>query len=270
MDINSVKLPRPDASLPVQTPPPPPTHEEAAQAGLAAIPAGPVPCVTAMLYVQGISPSDISQGSIGDCSFQATLASLARTPEGQAVIHKCIEERKDASGAPVYRVSIFTKAPSGFVPFKVDITFANLPAGGLRVGVDPRTNAHEVWPRVLEAAMLRANHGVTCCTVPDAFGILTGGTAIDTSTSDRTFEDRLVMGFATKKVQVLSTTGAFTGELQNPKLKPDHAYTVVGVIHMSTGTFVTVRNPWGYDDPASLPIDQVKKYFPTYSEAALP
>src|SRR5580692_9467605 len=153
MDITSVKQPRPDATLPVQTPPPPPppTHEEAAQAGLAAIPSGPVPCVTAMLYVQGISPSDISQGSIRDCTFQATLASLARTPEGQAVIHKCIEERKDPSGAPVYRVSIFTKTSSGFVPFKVDITLRDLPGAGVRVEVDAETHAHEVWPRVLEA-----------------------------------------------------------------------------------------------------------------------
>jgi hypothetical protein len=171
----------------------------------------------------------------------------------------------------VYRVSIFTAVSGRFVPFKVDIRASDLTQPGAFPQVDPTTDAREVWPRVLEVAMLRANHGVTCCTVPQAFGILTGRTATDTPTSDSTFEDRLVMGFATKKVQVLSTTGAFTGDLTKPTtLIADHAYTVVGIIHMSSGTFVALRNPWGYDDPAPLPIDQIKRYFPTYSEAALP
>jgi hypothetical protein len=221
----------------------------------------------AVLYVDGISPADINQGRIPDCTLQATLASLARTPEGQAVIRGCIQERKDASGASYYHVDIFEKDAAGrFAPVSVDVTPCELQyPGAIRV-VDA-TGAVEAWPRVLEAAMLKTNGGPVC-NVRDAYGILTGRVAIDTSTSDATFESRLQMGWQTKKVQVLSTTGADPSELAKLGLQPTHAYTVVGVVPTARGTVVLLRNPWGFDD-RTLPLEQVKKGFPTYSEGAL-
>jgi len=78
------------------------------------------------------------------------------------------------------------------------------------------------------------------------------------------------MGWQTNKVQVLSTTGASSTDLEKAGLKAEHAYTVVSVFTLLNQTIVTVRNPWGYDDPRSFTLDEVKKYFPTYSEAALP
>ncbi len=254
----------------IQAPPPPPPPpkkdpEQAAHDAHASIPE----LRTTTLYVSGISPGDIHQGEVKDCTLQASLASLARTPEGCAVIRRALEELKDPSGKPFYRVTLYDK-DAGLRPVKIDIREGELKISGPLHSLDPKTDRIECWSQVIEAATLKLRNGKPVADTLEAFSVLTGGQATASPTSDRSFEDRLFMGFQTKKVQVLVTTGAFFGNVSDPNLKPDHAYTVVGVTRYLGQTLVQLRNPWGFDQPRPMSLDEVKKYCPVYTEGALP
>jgi hypothetical protein len=231
------------------------------------------------LFVDGMSPSDVRQGGVGDCTFQASLASLARTPAGQAFLRDHVRANRDGDGnVASYTVTLFEKNASGaYERTQVDVPNRCLASRGFAHAIDG-DGAVEVWPRVYEQAMLRANGG-PCANMPEAMSILTGKPAIDSSTSDARLEDKLFRGYVGGKVQVLSTTGAVTKDVDDPKLKPGHAYTLTGIVthfeRQADGAYrveqlYVVRNPWGYDDPRPLTIDEVKKYFSTYSEGDVP
>jgi hypothetical protein len=232
------------------------------------------------LFVDGIAPSDVRQGGVGDCTLQASLASLARTPAGRTYLQSNVRENRDEHGATTsYTVTLFKKSPSGaYERTQIDVPNVCLGSRGFAHAVD-RDGAVEVWPRVYEQAMLKANNGVACTNMPEAMSVLTGKPAVDIATSDAHLSGKLARGFGLGKVQVLSTTGRVTANLEDPKLKPAHAYTLVGVearpVRQSDGSYqveelYVLRNPWGYDNPRPMTIDEVKKYFSTYSEGDVP
>jgi hypothetical protein len=128
----------------------------------------------------------------------------------------------------------------------------------------------EIWPKVLEHAILQANAPTVPGNVPDSFGMLTGhNTTRETSTASPSIERRLADGFRTKMVQTFSTGDHVPAEL---KLHPNHCYTVVDVLVQNGRTWVQLRNPWGSADPSDrfIPMDQVRRCFERYSEAPLP
>lgn len=49
------------------------------------------------LFRDGVSPHDVSQGSLGNCYFAAAMASLATTPEGRKQIDNMIHENGDGT-----------------------------------------------------------------------------------------------------------------------------------------------------------------------------
>jgi Calpain family cysteine protease len=258
--------------------PPPPTKTPAPSPEIEAICPKTVAATTycgavsrSALYVGGITPDDIRQGPVGDCTLQAVLGSLARTDEGRGVIRSRIEVIHDAEGnESAYRVHIFKKdaAAGTYNPVTVTVSVCQLCDTG-PMGWSGGDAKIEVWPRVLEKAILDAN-GRTCNDVKEAFGMLTGRAATDLSTRDATFETKLKLGFEAKKVQTLVTTGAFKTDQTSPYiLKVDHCYTVMAVAEREGKTVVLLRNPWGYDSPSVMPIEDVKKYFPAYSEASV-
>ena len=115
--------------------------------------------------------------------------------------------------------------------------------------------------------------------MPEAMSILTGKPAVDVSTQDANLADKLFRGFQSGQVQVLSTTGKVMTAIEDPKLKPAHAYTLVAItveaVPQPDGSFnverhYVLRNPWGYDSPRPLALDELKKYFSTYSEGDVP
>ena len=226
------------------------------------------------LFVDGISPSDVRQGGVGDCTLQASLASLARTVRGKAFIRRHVTETPDG-----FSVSVFRKSASGaYEPTTVHVPKGCLASHGFAHAVDAG-GASEVWPRVFEQAMLRANGGVPVANMPEAMSILTGRPAKDIPTTSEHLRGVLARGFAKGNVQVLSTTGRLATDIENPKLKAGHAYTLVGVeahaYRTADGSYsveevYVLRNPWGYDQPPPLTLEQVQKYFSTYSEGDVP
>ncbi len=235
--------------------------------------------VKTTLYVDGISPSDVQQGQVGDCTLQASLASLARTLGGRRFLENNVHTNADSAGnVTSYTVTLYKKGNTGAYA-RTNVTVpANCFAS--RGSVHAMDGAGvEVWPRVYEAAMLKLNGGQPCDNMPQAMGILTGRPAVDVLTSDAQLAAKLERGFTQGQVQVLSTTGKVTVALDHPKLKPAHAYSLSAIetraVRQPNGSFnlervYVLRNPWGYDHPRALTLGELKKYFSTYSEGAVP
>lgn len=231
------------------------------------------------LFVDGISPSDVQQGAVGDCTLQASMASLARTLGGRKFLQDNVKANcDDAGNVTSYTATLFKKNASGAYERTMVTVPSNCFASYGAVHAMDGTGV-EVWPRVYEAAMLQLNHGVPCTNMPDAMAMLTGRPAVDISTADAHLEEKLLRGFQLGQVQVLSTTGKVTKDIDDPKLKEGHAYTLVAVtvkaVPQADGSFnverfYQLRNPWGYDHPRELTGDELKKYFSTYSEGDVP
>jgi hypothetical protein len=136
----------------------------------------------------GIAPSDVRQGGVGDCTLQASLASLARTPAGRTYLQNNVRENRDEHGAITsYTVTLFKKSSSGaYERTQIDV------------------------PNVCLASR----------------------------------------GFALMAIEA------------RPVRQADGSYQVEGLY--------VLRNPWGYDNPRPMTIDEVKKYFSTYSEGDVP
>jgi hypothetical protein len=231
------------------------------------------------LFVDGISPSDVQQGQVGDCTLQASLASLARTLGGRRFLENNVRANVDSAGnVTSYTATLFKKNAAGaYTRAEVNVPSNRFASYGAVHAIDG--TGVEVWPRVYEAAMLQINGGKPCDNMPDAMGLLTGRSAVDMSTSDVHLADKLDRGFQRGQVQVLSTTGKVTTDISDPKLKPAHAYTLSAItvcaVPQADGSFnverlYVLRNPWGYAHPRALTLDEVKKYFSMYSEGDVP
>lgn len=55
------------------------------------------------VFADGISPSDVSQGSLADCYFLAALSSMAEFPENI----KALFETKTINSAGIYQINFF-------------------------------------------------------------------------------------------------------------------------------------------------------------------
>jgi hypothetical protein len=260
----------PDLAHSLTAPPPPPPPPPPPKApDLNDLPPTPLPegmiGTKPTLYLEGIRSSDVNQGSIGDCTLDASLAGLAQTDAGRAFIHRSIEPAGNGS----YKVTVFVRTPLGLWPRQVLVGPADIKANGNK----PVTSGglREEWTRVIEAALLKANGGSPTTNMPDTYGALTGKPATDIPTSSSVaFFRRFFSDLDAKHVQVLSTTGAFTTPLTSPRLHPNHAYTVTAVIQRNGEPYVVLRNPWGNDHPEPIPFKDIPRYFPTYSSGEIP
>jgi hypothetical protein len=214
------------------------------------------------LFVGGISPEDVRQGGVGDCTLQASLASLARTKAGRDFLETNVHANRDGAGnVTSYTVTLFKKnAASTYERTNVEVPNSCFASRGFThaIGAD---GAVEVWPRVYEQAMLRANGG-PCSNMPEAMNILTGKPAVGVSTNDANLSGKLARAYALGKVQVLSTTGRVTIDIAEPKLKAAHAYTLMGIearpVRQADGSYqveavhpakpVGIRQPTTTDD----------------------
>lgn len=277
INLNQCKTPdvAHDLTNPPPPPPPPPPspaplpHVDSLPAtslpvGMVAVRLGPTP------FPDGISVDDVRQGRIGDCTLQAALAALAASAQGRAFIRNMIHPMEAAPGSETWRVDLYVKGANGSYTW-THVVVARKELQGGAIMSDTANGRQVGWPRIIEAAVLRAHGNVAIANMPESYAMLTGTPATDTRTSDRGFEAKLRADFAHHRVQCLSTTGAFPCNLEVPfKLKADHCYTITGVRTLDGKTVVTLRNPWGWDDPPPLTLDQVKVLCPTYSSGALP
>jgi hypothetical protein len=255
--------------------------------------------------VDAIDPKDVRQWQMGDCSLMATLASLASTAEGRALIDGAIKERTDGAGRVTYDVTLFklTVFPSGQltpVTLTVDGNFVGQHALPARAG-----DQREIWPLVLERAYALLNGGENHIarggSPADAMMALTGRLAVTKSltspedwarvppscggdpvpTKPYLVED-LKRDLAAHKPVVLETVGSLRGGDRQPgggvHLYPEefhlvkhHAYAVLDVVEDSGGhALLKLKNPWNNHEPDLVPFAELSQWFKAVNIGELP
>lgn len=240
-------------------------------------------------FVSGATPGDVRQGDLGNCTVMSSLAALARTPQGQRFLESRIQEHLGRDGKVAsYTVLVSQKVGNGRrVDVPVEVDARSLPKGHW-IGDSTNDGAVEVWPIVFEAAIAKAQGGLDVMNegsdVPTSLAYITGKAAIDSSPSAKGFGERLRSDFAAGKALLLSTNGTTSAppggwSTGSPKLYDRHAYAITDVRDVATQgadgryhveTFVTVRNPWGFDHPRPMTLAEVQKHFGAYSVGDVP
>ncbi len=230
---------------------------------------------SATLFVNGLSPDDVQQGGVGDCTFQASMASIARSPEGRAYLKGLIHENYGKDGkVESYTVKLYKEvSPGKWEPRSVDVPANTFFSDGARSKANDKGEV-EVWPRVLESAMLKLNGGVPTGNMPTSLATLTGTPALDTNVATPGIEQKMIDDFRLGRVQTLSTTGVLTKPIDDPKLFDAHCYTVTDIKQVVENgrveTLIYLRNPHGVDDPRPIKASELPKYFGDYSVGAMP
>lgn len=209
-----------------------------------------------------ISVTDLYQGTIGDCFLLSSIGELAATHP------TAIRNMIHANSNGTETVTLYTDR-NGHLPtpyttaFKpVTITITNtFPADAADGGAsqDVAGNQKEIWPQVLEKAVATLDGGYAAISNGGspvvAMEELTGHAASWMSPSGLT-SAKLQGDIASGDLITMDTLG------QNSlpyNLVPNHAYMVDKLIGSGAGAMVQLRNPWGFDQPAAIPLAQLSK-----------
>jgi len=224
------------------------------------------------------APTDIRQRRLGDCSLMGTLAGLAATPAGRALLSNAISENRDKSGAVIsYTVTLYKPDDTRFPPVSLACKVQVVPEFPKGAHADPATNddktKSEIWPLVVEKAYAEVRGGydrIGCGgTVYGAMTALTG-------TFPQHDEPGWLFGYTSKdllrdlaagKTIVLSTpkedelTASRTRfPAESSDIAEDHAYAVLGTTTAEGGNvMVRLYNPWGKE--FSIPLNHLSKWF---------
>jgi calpain-15 len=206
------------------------------------------------IFEREIEPNDIKQGSLGDCWFMCSLASLAERPE----LVRRLFLTKQVNSEGIYHVR-FCKGGE-WVTVTVDDYFPCFPQG---TPIFSRSHGNELWVLLLEKAYAKL-HG--------SYGLLRGGWAsegmIDLTgcpTESIDFakdsgkqllgDDGLwpLLKFEDENGSLISASTPGEDrwtEVGGPKkqggLVPGHAYTVIQVKEAFSNRLLNLRNPWGW------------------------
>jgi hypothetical protein len=214
-----------------------------------------------------ISPTDVAQRKLGDCAFMATLAGLAGSKEGQALIRNAITEHKDEKGEVVgYTVTLYARSkeddPRTFAPQPIEISAREPYVHGHAEAAGDDTH-DEIWPLIMEKAYAKLNHG---------YDAIAGGTSVQkameallghevrSSGLDKMSDELLWSDLEQGKAVVLSSCHFFAS---NPyQLKTEHAYAVTGRLDRGGGDVVyRLYNPWNSEQPLLVPYKELATYF---------
>jgi hypothetical protein len=229
------------------------------------------------LFVDGVSPSDVLQGHLGDCYLAAALGAIA------AARPQAIKDMITASRDGTYTVRFFPKGDRTHPVFiQVDGELPVDKKGGAYYGGSRAPDAAkkaELWFPIVEKAYAKWKGGYDKIDggIPEKpFHEILGGDFawFDTTKYD---EDALYAGIARFQRERRPMT-AKSLDQDNPQLRrasilSDHFYTVLGAEERDGRRFVVLRNPWGYKEPGGaafdgrddgvfrLPIENFKKLF---------
>jgi hypothetical protein len=197
----------------------------------------------------------------------ATLAAMAGTPAGRALIKGAIVENTNDRGVVTsYTVTLHKPETHWYkaTTFSdVKITVSPLLTLGHASGQANGTG--ELWPAVIEKA---------CAQYIGGYNVLNTGTAANipmqllTGRPAQYFPlhsygaDQLKSALAAGKLVVFETKSAFCCD--NPYgLVDAHAYSVTGTETKNGQLWVTLHNPWGNKDtePNPIPYSQFKQWF---------
>jgi hypothetical protein len=222
-----------------------------------------------MLFLQetgdaaAISVNDLHQGQLGDCFLIASIGELALThPDAISRMIKV-----NANGTET--VTLYTDknghvAGYGATAFKattitIDNTFSS---AGVNNGStqDVLAGKKEIWPQVLEKAIAILDGGYSAIANGGNPMIvmqeLTGKSAISVSPGQLTLQ-KLQAYIAEGDLIAMDTGGGSLGF----NLVNNHAYMFEAVTIVKGAAMVQVGNPWGFNQPALIPLAQLSKAF---------
>ena len=215
------------------------------------------------VFVEGLIPSDVCQGSLGNCWFMCSLASLAEFPH---LIEKLYESswsdtpdgRVAVGGACEHGAYEVTICKNGaWTPVRVDDFFPCRPGEG-NGPVFSRASGPELWVLLMEKAYAKLHGSYFALRSGVCFEGLMDLTGAPTFHKEFereavTFEmlqgwdlDNFVVCCSTPGVDTLTEGG---GKDKKAGLVPGHAYSLISarVLPASFGgaRLVKLRNPWG-------------------------
>lgn len=216
-------------------------------------------------YVRGprdyhpVDENDIRQGSLGDCYLLSSLAAMARNQDGREILHRAITETtRDGARAWVVTLRVPLAQPLDparpWKEVRIEVPDRFLPSSAR---TDSREGRAELWPKILEAAIIRyeagadlVGHGGFASRV---LPLLTGMPATERPVGE------LWSAFARGDVPVVGL-GEYVKKKGDPPygLVEKHAYSVDSVFADDRGRrMVQLRNPWGSNHPAPIPLDEM-------------
>lgn len=235
-----------------------------------------------VLYVQGegdvddMDPNDIRQNRLGDCHLLGPAVAMLQLPEGRARLKRMISEVKTADGRSVAGYDVTFHDPDQNKDVKVHVSAREFVKGHVLEGDTRATDRKvEVWPMVLEAAYGKLRGGANNIAYggrgTDALSILTGKKA-----EEKTLDPK--NAYSASKLQTDFETGkpicvTFTRQGDN-KSGPAvakygaygyHCYALSGFITKNGVTYAQLRNPWGKNDPAPIPVRDLEELKPQIS-----
>ena len=205
---------------------------------------GELPAVTDMaLFKDGLDPSDICQGQVGDCYLLSAFSVLTLQPER---VRNLIVDASQADQG-LYVVQFFKDGR--WVQIAVDDRMPVTSRG--RLAFARSSDANEAWTSILEKAYAKLHtsfEAIEGGLVSDSLADLTGGTATDVplkSLGEEELHDKML---EFKRADFLMGSGSHPGSDRNTSdlgIVQGHAYSILDVVHTDGHRLVKLRNPWG-------------------------
>lgn len=217
-----------------------------------------------------IDPSDVEQGSLGNCYMVAQLAAQAHAnPER---IRQLIKDNGDGT----FTVTLHLKQGGKRVPKDIVVDSQFPQKDGSVAYAKPGDRGEqgpELWVMLIEKAFAKYSGSYELIRGSktrdgDVFGMLSGADSGSISMSS-TSKDQLLtrLGKAVANHQAVSfgaksktsADEALQAEMKSEGVVANHAYSLMAV-DQKAGT-VSLRNPWGVKHLDNFPVEKLLKYF---------
>jgi hypothetical protein len=202
----------------------------------------------AQLFKGEPSPTDVKQGHLGDCYFEASLASLAQTQPD--AIKQAISTNADGT----YNVRLYSKAPDGQMKPNWVTVDDKLP---VKEGTTTPVYGHSqdpqaIWPDIMEKAYAESKGGYGAIgnggSTVNAMSALTGKDAQNTNTRAVSADALWSQLKASAGQDLVTANSRDEAETQNGVFGK-HSYTVMATSEENGQRYVTMRNPLGHGEP---------------------
>lgn len=216
-----------------------------------------------------VSINDVNQGWIGDCFVCAPIASLAlaRPDYIQDMIHD------NGNGTQSVRLYLDVSLSSHFTIAADHSSWITVRDSDLGKGMNTNnggqliiSGVQEIWPQVIENAIAQVAGGYDILnyggfSAPIMYqltGILPTETFIapDWGGKYQPTTQELRNDLATKQM-----VNFFTGIPSGYSLVSNHVYSLTSVDTVNGVDYAHFRNPWGYGDPAPIPVSDLNHAF---------
>jgi hypothetical protein len=212
-----------------------------------------------------VSMGDVNQGSIGDCYLLSSMMEIARQGVTQNNVMGFIPSMIHNNGNGTETVKLYQptseNAATGgytFAPVEETVSNASLPSFGATGAT--YDGMQEIWPAVIEEAYAQMMGGYSVLNQggwpSDALMALTGQDAWTLAPAGLSYQD--LIGMTNNHDLITFDTAQGTGAANPYNLVDTHAYAFGGYAKLAgAASTIQLVNPWGYDNPAPIPISAI-------------